>query len=175
MDDHSIGNSIETPVKGKQLLPGVLAFLQAANPPELYLDILVQCIRKTELRSWRTLFAYLPPPNELFEQALKFNSLKTAGGYLLVLQAFDDIDDEDSGDGFDKIEDSAVRLLRLASQRGDWELCGEIAQFLIALDGSGKVLKRAVVRVGLRREGPGSPADVDDGPIPRFGMLDISP
>ncbi|KAG5207090.1 RIC1 domain-containing protein [Trichophyton interdigitale] len=175
VDDHSIGNSIETPVKGKQLLPGVLAFLQAANPPELYLDILVQCIRKTELRSWRTLFAYLPPPNELFEQALKFNSLKTAGGYLLVLQAFDDIDDEDSGDGFDKIEDSAVRLLRLASQRGDWELCGEIAQFLIALDGSGKVLKRAVVRVGLRREGPGSPADVDDGPIPRFGMLDISP
>ncbi|KAM5504598.1 WD40 repeat protein [Microsporum canis] len=174
VDDHSTGNVIEAPVKGKQLLPGVLAFLQAANPPELYLDILVQCIRKTELRSWRTLFAYLPPPNELFEQALKFNSLKTAGGYLLVLQAFDDVDDEDSADSIDKIEDSAVRLLRLASQRGDWELCGEIAQFLIALDGSGEVLKRAVVRVGLRREAPGS-IDVDGGPIPRFGMLDIGP
>ncbi|KAF3481507.1 uncharacterized protein GIQ15_04266 [Arthroderma uncinatum] len=175
VDDHSPKGLIQSPVKGKQLLPGVLAFLQAANPPELYLDILVQCIRKTELRSWRTLFAYLPPPNELFEQALKFNSLKTAGGYLLVLQAFDDVDDEDSGDGIDKIEDSAVRLLRLASQRGDWELCGEIAQFLIALDGSGEVLKRAVVRVGLRRESPGSPGDIDEGPIPRFGMLDIGP
>lgn len=112
----------------------------------MYLDILVQCIRKTELRSWRTLFAHLPPPEELFEQALKLRSLKTAGGYLLVLQALDDNEDGDDH----ALEYSAVRLLHLATQKGEWELCGELARFLIALDGSGDMLRRAVIKVGLR-------------------------
>ncbi|EAS27670.3 uncharacterized protein CIMG_10275 [Coccidioides immitis RS] len=142
--DNPRGND---PSQGALLLPAVLSFLQAGNPPELYLDILVQCIRKTELRSWRTLFAHLPPPSELFEQALKFNSLKTAGGYLLVLQAFDDSEDENNDE---KTEESAIRLLRLASHKGDWELCGELARFLMALDSSGNMLRRAVVKVGLR-------------------------
>ncbi|EEH45701.2 uncharacterized protein PADG_01851 [Paracoccidioides brasiliensis Pb18] len=130
-----------------QLLPTVLSFLQSAIRTDIYLEILVQCTRKTEFRSWRTLFAHLPHPKELFEQALKLNSLKTAGGYLLVLQSFDEQEDEAADD---KIEDSVVRLLRLASQRGDWELCGELARFLIALDRSGQMLERAIVRVGLR-------------------------
>ncbi|KKZ57983.1 hypothetical protein EMCG_05535 [[Emmonsia] crescens] len=131
----------------RQLLPTVLSFLQSAMPTDVYLEILVQCTRKTELRSWRTLFAHLPPPKELFEQALKLNSLKTAGGYLLVLQAFDEKEDGGADEG---IEDSVVRLLKLASQKDDWELCGELARFLIALDGSGQTLQRAVVKVGLR-------------------------
>jgi hypothetical protein len=131
----------------RQLLPTVLSFLQSATPVEVYLDILVQCIRKTELTSWRTLFAHLPPPEELFEQALKLSALKTAGGYLLVLQALDDDAQEDDEYA---IEDSAIRLLRLASQKGDWELCGELARFLIALDGSGEMLRRAIISVGLR-------------------------
>lgn len=92
------------------------------------------------------MFAHLPPPEDLFERALKLNSLKIAGGYLLVLQAFDDDKKDDSY----AIEDSAVRLLKLASQKGDWELCGELARFLIALDGSGEMLRRAIVQVGLR-------------------------
>ncbi|OJD22088.1 hypothetical protein ACJ73_06569 [Blastomyces percursus] len=137
-----------------QLLPTVLSFLQSAIPTDTYLEILVQCTRKTELRSWRTLFAHLPPPKELFEQALRLNSLKTAGGYLLVLQAFDEKEDGGADEG---IEDSVVRLLRLASQKGDWELCGELARFLIALDDSGEMLQRAVVKVGLRRENQPSP------------------
>lgn len=146
---HVLDDEVDNPRSGeKQLLPSVLSFLQAGNPPELYLDILVQCIRKTELRSWRTLFAHLPPPSELFEQALRLDSLKTAGGYLLVLQAFDDSDDESNDE---KIEESAIRLFRLASQKGDWELCGELARFLMALDGSGDMLRRAVVKVGLQR------------------------
>ncbi|KLJ10646.1 hypothetical protein EMPG_13976 [Blastomyces silverae] len=137
-----------------QLLPTVLSFLQSAIPTDVYLEILVQCTRKTELRSWRTLFAHLPPPKELFEQALRLNSLKTAGGYLLVLQAFDEKEDGGADEG---IEDSVVRLLRLASQKGDWELCGELARFLIALDESGEMLQRAVVKVGLRRGNQPSP------------------
>ncbi|WEW61587.1 WD40 repeat protein [Emydomyces testavorans] len=153
------------------LLPSVLSFLQAGNPPELYLDILVRCIRKTELRSWRTLFAHLPPPNELFEQALKFNSLKTAGGYLLVLQAFDDSSNESNDE---KIEASVVRLLRLASQKGDWELCGELARFLMALDSSGDMLRRAVVKVGLRRGDQLSPPALNGSGVPSPEMKPLS-
>lgn len=128
------------------LLPTVITFLQASLPTRDYLDIVVQCTRKTELRSWRTLFTHLPPPKDLFEQALRLDSLKTAVGYLLVLQAFED--EEQGNDG--RIEDYVVRLIGLASQKGDWELCAELARFLIALDASGEMLQRAVTRVGLR-------------------------
>ncbi|EEP78613.1 conserved hypothetical protein [Uncinocarpus reesii 1704] len=164
---HVLDEEVDNPHHGgnsrsdeRHLLPSVLSFLQAGNPLELYLDILVQCIRKTELRSWQTLFAHLPPPSELFEQALKFNSLKTAGGYLLVLQALDNPDDENNDE---KIEESAIRLLRLACQKGEWELCGEIARFLMALDSSGNMLSRAVVRVGLRGEQLSPPSLNGDG------------
>lgn len=132
--------------KHDPLLPSVISFLQASLPPSIYLDVVVQCTRKTELRSWRTLFAYLPAPKDLFEQALKLNSLKTAVGYLLVLQAF-----EDESEGHDApVEDYVVRLMILASQRSDWELCAQLARFLVALDGSGDMLRRAVSRAGLR-------------------------
>lgn len=139
------GDSAEKP---QALLPYVISFLRASLPLNVYLDIIVQCTRKTELRSWRTLFAHLPPPKELFEQALKLNSLKTAGGYLLVLQA---LEDEQGNDG--QIEDYAVRLLGLASRKKDWDLCGELARFLMALDPSGDMLRRAIARVGLRDGG----------------------
>ncbi|KAL4947778.1 RIC1-domain-containing protein [Aspergillus filifer] len=132
--------------KHDPLLPTVISFLQASLPTSVYLDIVVQCTRKTELRSWRTLFAYLPAPKDLFEQALKLNSLKTAVGYLLVLQAF-----EDEAEGHDApVEDYVVRLMILASQKSDWELCAQLARFLVALDGSGEMLRRAVSRAGLR-------------------------
>lgn len=137
------------------LLPSVISFLQASVPPSVYLDIVVQCTRKTELRSWRTLFAYLPPPKDLFEQALKINSLKTAVGYLLVLQAF-----EDESEGHDApVGDYVVRLMILASQKSDWELCAQLARFLVALDGSGEMLRRSVSRAGLRHGG--SPAGIN--------------
>lgn len=129
------------------LLPSVISFLQASLPIKVFLDIVVQCTRKTELRSWRTLFNHLPPPKDLFEQALRLNSLKTAVGYLLVLQA---MEDEGEGGHEAPIEDYVVRLIGLASQNSDWELCGELARFLIALDASGDMLRRAISRVGLR-------------------------
>ncbi|KAJ5226938.1 uncharacterized protein N7469_006944 [Penicillium citrinum] len=148
VDNKSRANKSETPiVREEPLLPTVIAFLQASLPAREYLDIVVQCTRKTELRFWRTLFTYLPPPKDLFEQALRLDSLKTAVGYLLVLQAFED--EEHNHDG--RIEEYVVRLIGLASQKGDWELCGELARFLIALDSSGEMLQRAISRVGLRR------------------------
>ncbi|KAL2004233.1 hypothetical protein VTN02DRAFT_5376 [Thermoascus thermophilus] len=139
---HRHADSAEKP---QALLPYVISFLRASLPLSVYLDIIVQCTRKTELRSWRTLFAHLPPPKELFEQALNLNSLKTAGGYLLVLQAL-----EDEEGNADRIEDYVVRLLGLASHQKDWDLCAELARFLMALDPSGDMLRRAIARVGLR-------------------------
>lgn len=131
------------------LLPSVISFLQASLPADVYLDIVVQCTRKNEIRSWRTLFAHLPPPKDLFEQALKLRSLKTAAGYLLILQALDDEEDEESSKA--RAEDYAVRLLGLAAHKSDWDLCAELARFLMALDGSGDMLRRTIDRVGLRR------------------------
>ena len=115
----------------------MLSFLSSF--PE-YLDILVQCTRKTEVRSWRTLFAHLPPPQDLFEESLQKGLLKTAGGYLLVLHTFEELDSS---------SDQAVRLLRKAKQAEDWELCKEVARFLMALDHSGVTLREALEKMEI--------------------------
>ena len=120
------------------LLPGVLSFLSSFTQ---YLDIVVQCTRKTEVRSWRTLFAYLPPPQELFEESLQRGSLKTAGGYLLILHTFEELSSS---------SEQLVRLLSRAKDEGDWELCKELARFLTALDESGATLREALEMVNLR-------------------------
>ncbi|KAH8599051.1 RIC1-domain-containing protein [Bisporella sp. PMI_857] len=120
------------------LLPGVLSFLSSF--PQ-YLDIVVQCTRKTEVRSWRTLFAYLPPPQELFEESLQKGSLKTAGGYLLILHTFEE---------FSSSSEQLIRLLLLAKDEEDWELCKELARFLTALDDTGATLIDALEQVNLR-------------------------
>ncbi len=120
------------------VLPGVLRFLSSF--PQ-YLDIVVQCTRKTEVRSWRTLFAYLPPPAELFEESLARGALKTAGGYLLVLHTFEELSSS---------SEQLIRLLRRAKDGGDYELCKELARFLVALDGSGETLREAMELVDLR-------------------------
>ena len=166
VDQESKDNKMNVPSEErKPLLPTVISFLQASLPTNIYLDIIVQCTRKTELRSWRTLFMRLPPPRELFEQAMKLNCLKTAVGYLLVLQAFDN-DEENS-----RIEDYVVRLFKLASRKGDWDLCSELSRFLIALDVSGDMLRRTVARIGLRSNGDtGSPG----GHRPPAGALGLT-
>lgn len=120
------------------LLPGVLSFLSSFKQ---YLDIVVQCTRKTEVRSWRTLFTYLPAPQILFEESLQRGSLKTAGGYLLILHTFEELGSS---------SEQLVRLLERAKDEGDWELCKELARFLTALDESGATLIEALQLVNLR-------------------------
>lgn len=127
-----------SPTPETALLPGVLSFLSSF--PQ-YLDIVVQCTRKTEVRSWRTLFTYLPPPQELFEESLQRGSLKTAGGYLLILHTFEELSSS---------SEQLVRLLSRAKDEGDWELCKELARFLTALDESGATLIEALELVNLR-------------------------
>ncbi|KAF1841007.1 RIC1-domain-containing protein [Cucurbitaria berberidis CBS 394.84] len=120
------------------LLPSVLSFLSSF--PQ-YLDIVVQCTRKTEVRSWRTLFSNLPPPEDLFEESLQKGNLKTAGGYLLVLHTFEEL--RSTGD-------QVVRLLQRAKDEQDWELCKELARFLMALDESGATLRSTLELVELK-------------------------
>ncbi len=122
------------------LLPAVISFLSSF--PD-YLDILVQCTRKTEVRSWQTLFANLPPPQQLFEESLNQSMLKTAGGYLLVLQNFEQKENS---------SEQCVRLLRRAKQAGDWDLCKELARFLMALDESGDTLREALQKMDLKSD-----------------------
>lgn len=119
------------------MLPTVLAFLSTF--PE-YLDIIVQCTRKTEVRSWQTLFAHLPPPSELFEASMAKGDLKTAGGYLLVLHTLAEINSD---------APEVIRLLRAARQEQEWELCKELARFLMALDQSGATLAKALQMMDL--------------------------
>jgi RAB6A-GEF complex partner protein 1 len=127
-----------TPAPEEALLPKVLSLLSSFKQ---YLDIVVQCTRKTEVRSWRTLFAYLPPPQELFEESLQRGSLKTAGGYLLILHTFEELG---------AASEQSVRLFSRAIREEDWELCKELARFLAAMDESGETLREAMELVNMR-------------------------
>ncbi|KAL8691313.1 MAG: hypothetical protein Q9224_004206 [Gallowayella concinna] len=123
------------------LMPSVVSFLSSF--PD-YLDIVVQCTRKTEVRSWRTLFAYLPSPQQLFEESLEKGLLKTAGGYLLVLHTFQELETS---------SEQCIRLLQMAKEVGDWDLCKELGRFLMALDASGDTLHEALGRLNVQTTG----------------------
>lgn len=119
------------------LLPTVLSFLSSFD---CYLDVIVNCTRKTELRSWQTLFSYLPPVLELFEESISSGKLNTAAGYLLVLHALEH--------GQFQVHEFAQLLERAAAEQ-DWELCRELARFLIGIDASGETMREALTEARL--------------------------
>lgn len=126
-----------SPKPEEAVLPRVLSLLSSFKE---YLDIVLQCTRKTEVRQWKTLFAYLPQAQELFEESLQRGSLKTAGGYLIVLHTLDELESSN---------EQSVRLLSRAMREGDWELCKELARFLAAMDETGETLKEAMKMVDV--------------------------
>ncbi|KEF56034.1 uncharacterized protein A1O9_07615 [Exophiala aquamarina CBS 119918] len=164
-------------------LPAVLSFLQLVLPPATYLSTIVQCIRKTELSSWRTLFAHLPPALTLFEEALALEDLKTASGYLIVLQGLEEEEDEAAEEGapankedlsdsagaesaphrYDarKFEGYVIRLMKLARRKNDMEALSELARFLMGIDPRGEALRRVVVGVGFRDGDENKPKYLD--------------
>ncbi|KAI7553115.1 hypothetical protein KC331_g1450 [Hortaea werneckii] len=163
-----LDNEVDNPPSPPEtaLLPTVVSFLSSF--PQ-YLEIVVNCTRKTELRSWRTLFTYLPPVTDLFEQAMAQGSLQTAAGYLLVLHAFHE-------DSFQVHE--FARLLQQAAHIQDWNLCRELSRFLVGIDSSGRTLNDALVEAGLKGLGSrtngtsgSSPGhDEHTGPSPRGAL-----
>ena len=148
------------PAPENAVLPRVLSLLSSFKQ---YLDIVVQCTRKTEVRSWRTLFAYLPPPQELFEESLQRGSLKTAGGYLLILHTFDELA---------AASEQSVRLLSRAMREEDWELCKELARFLAALDETGEILQEAMemANIRIRRRGEVGEGVAGNGFVSRLAV-----
>jgi hypothetical protein len=160
-----LDEEVDTPPPPDQaLLPGVLSFLSSF--PQ-FLDIIVQCTRKTEVRSWKTLFAHLPAPQQLFEESLEKGTLKTAGGYLLVLHTLDELGSSSQ---------QLIRLLRRARDEKDWELCKELARFLMALDESGDTLRAALAEVDLAPPSSSSNATGEDntGLVSRTSRLSFS-
>lgn len=87
------------------------------------------------MRQWKTLFAYLPPVQELFEESLQRGSLKTAGGYLIILHTLAESE---------SVTEQSVRLFSRAIDEEEWDLCKELARFLAALDETGSILKGAM-------------------------------
>ena len=79
--------------------------------------------------------------------------LKTAGGYLIVLQTFDE-----EGNGLEQ----CVRLMQKAKEVGDWDLCKDLARFLMALDETGNELRKALEKMEITLRHP-SPSQL---PIP---------
>jgi len=150
---HVLDDEVElSPAEGDtSLLANVLYFLSSFTS---YLDIIVGCARKTELRSWHTLFQHLPPVAELFEESLQQDKLKTAGGFLLVLHAFDET-------SFNMQQ--SARLLQAAKEAGDFELCKELARFLVGIDESGQMLRTAIANADLDRDGVDTSAKRDNG------------
>lgn len=144
------------------LLPSVLSFLSSFPA---YLDIVAGCTRKTELRSWRTLFRYLPPVQAMFEESLQKGMLKTAGSYLLILHAFDE-------DSFNT--EQIATLLERAKDEGDWDLCKELARFLVGIDASGELLQTVLVSAGLRSGTNGASTSMQDGTNPSSETAGVS-
>ncbi|KAF2222909.1 RIC1-domain-containing protein [Elsinoe ampelina] len=105
-----------------------------------YLDIVLGCARKTEIRSWKTLFKHLPPVVELFEEAMDKGQLKTAGGFLLVLHTFDE-------EAFNA--EMMSRLMSKAKEEGEWDLCKELARFLVGVDNTGGLLEEVMRGAGM--------------------------
>lgn len=65
-------------------LPSVIEFIQEF--PNLYLETVVQCARKTEIALWPYLFSAAGKPKDLFQECLKRQNLSTAASYLIILQ-----------------------------------------------------------------------------------------
>jgi hypothetical protein len=139
--DYEVDNPPSPPAT--PLLPTAISFLSSFPA---YLDVIVNCTRKTELRSWRTLFSYLPPVLHLFQMTLEQGKLKTAAGYLLVLHTFEQ-------EQF-QVQEFALLLRRAAGER-EWELCRELARFLVGIDATGGTLRMALEQAGLREVGGG--------------------
>ncbi|CAD0096819.1 unnamed protein product, partial [Aureobasidium vineae] len=160
-----LDDEVDAPPESSEaaLLPGVLSFLSSFPT---YLDIVAGCTRKTELRSWKTLFRYLPPVAELFEESLRKGMLKTAGSYLLILHAFDE-------GSFSARQTST--LFKRAREEGDWDLCKELARFLVGIDETGNLLKSVLFRAGLRgTEPPNSYSSSDEDVSGPFHSANIS-
>jgi hypothetical protein len=125
-----------------------------ARFPE-WLDVVVGCARKTELEHWGLLFGVVGRPRDLYEQCISASQLRTAASYLLVMHTLEEADDAAD----------TVRLLRLAIEAHETQLCKELLRFLHSIDDTGAALCRAIDEVPIPLTGGLTPSRSDQSPI----------
>ncbi|KAI9000222.1 RIC1-domain-containing protein [Gaertneriomyces semiglobifer] len=116
------------------MLPRVIHFLQQFPN---WLDVIVQCARKTEVTMWEYFFSVVGDPKELFARALEAGSLNTATSYLIIIQTLEPA--AISG----KL---AVRLLERAFELEDFETGKELVRFLISIEGPEGEIYRSIIK-----------------------------
>lgn len=109
------------------------------------LDVVVGCARKTEVEHWSQLFDVVGRPRDLYERCIATGSLRSAASYLLVMHTLEEADDARD----------TVRLLRLAIEAKETQLCKELLRFLHSIDDTGEALRGAIEEVGILELGGG--------------------
>ncbi|GAW09871.1 RIC1-domain-containing protein [Lentinula edodes] len=135
--EHETDSELDSGSDGQEVLSKVVEFLDYFDAA---LDVVVGCARKTEMTRWRRLFDVVGNPKTLFETCLQSHRLKTAGSYLLVLHNLEQLDEKNV---------DAIRLLKIAMDEEDWQLCRELLRFLRSIDDSGVALRDALAQTGL--------------------------
>uniref|UniRef100_A0A5K3F2C6 Protein RIC1 homolog n=2 Tax=Mesocestoides corti TaxID=53468 RepID=A0A5K3F2C6_MESCO len=103
------------------LLPQVAAFIE--HFPH-FLDVVVQCTRKTEVTWWRHLFCALGRrPKDVFDQAMSLGQLETAASCLVILQ---------NSESHATSKQCALILLEKVIQESHWHLVKDLMRFLKA-------------------------------------------
>ncbi|GAB7350920.1 hypothetical protein MBLNU459_g1432t1 [Dothideomycetes sp. NU459] len=143
-----LDEEVDTPPESADLalLPSVLSFLSSFPS---YLDIVAGCTLQS-----------------MFEESLERGMLKTAGSYLLILHAFDE-------NVFNT--EQIATLLERAKDQGDWDLCKELARFLVGIDETGDLLKTVLILAGLRTETNGAPMSGRNGVPSSPGRISSAP
>lgn len=116
LDDEASGGETTT-----SLLPRVVRFLQRFPN---YLEVVVQCARKSEYALWEYLFSIVGDAKNLFEQCLDMQQLRTATSYLLILQTLEPASVSSK---------YAVELLERSFESEDYDLCKELVRFLSSI------------------------------------------
>lgn len=105
-------------IRSDALLPSTITFIRKYDD---YVDIIVNCARKTELSMWRYLFSIIGSPRELFHECLERNKLDTAAAFLIVLHNIE----PETTNGID-----SMILLEKLLQNEDFETCKDLVRFI---------------------------------------------
>ncbi|KAI8805518.1 RIC1-domain-containing protein [Cladochytrium replicatum] len=114
-------------LSSSNVLPQIVKFLE--NFPS-YLDVIVQCARKTEVSQWKYFFSIVGEVKDLFHQCLELGALTTATSYLIVIQTLEPPDVSGK---------LAVKLLDRAFEIEDFETGRELVRFLASIEGDERV------------------------------------
>ncbi|KAI8806108.1 RIC1-domain-containing protein [Cladochytrium replicatum] len=106
------------------VLPQIVKFLE--NFPS-YLDVIVQCARKTEVSQWKYFFSIVGEVKGLFHQCLELGALTSATSYLIVIQTLEPPDVSGK---------LAVKLLDRAFEIEDFDTGRELVRFLASIEGT---------------------------------------